>query len=200
MRRDLAILDVAQLVRERLGHDLNPRLRDVVGRVARRTGDPLLRAGVDDRRRRPLLDHRRGERVHPVDDAPEVDVDEPAPPGEVAEHPAPAADARVVHEQRDLAERLAGEVPQGFDGLEVADVDDAEAHVLLLGRRLRDPRVSGLERRGVGVRENDFHARPREALRRREADAAGGAGDHRDAAGLKSGMKGHLRGSFSSER
>ena len=46
-----AVRRVAQLVLERLGEDLHAGLGDVVGRVARRGGDALLRAGVDDEAR-----------------------------------------------------------------------------------------------------------------------------------------------------
>src|SRR5215468_1098828 len=49
-----------------------PGLGDVVGGVARRAGDPLLGAGVDDRGGRFLVDHRLGEGVDAVDDAPEI--------------------------------------------------------------------------------------------------------------------------------
>ena len=47
-----------------------PGLRDIVGRVAGRTGDALLRAGVDDRRVRSLRDHVGREGLHAVDRRP----------------------------------------------------------------------------------------------------------------------------------
>ena len=68
---------VAQLVRQRLGERLHPGLRHVVGRVARRRGDALLGAGVDDQPGPAGLaaagDHPRTEGLGAVDHAPEVD-------------------------------------------------------------------------------------------------------------------------------
>ena len=51
----------------------------IVGRIARRRGDALLRAGVDDHRPPPAGDHARREHLAPVNHAPQVDVDD-APP------------------------------------------------------------------------------------------------------------------------
>ena len=48
VRSHSATVDVAQRVRETLGQHLDPGLGDVVGGVARRAGDALLGAGVDD--------------------------------------------------------------------------------------------------------------------------------------------------------
>src|ERR1700730_5364768 len=79
VRSDLATLDVAQRMREALGQHLHPGLRDVVGGVAWRAGNPLLGAGVYDRARRLLVDHRLGEGVDAVDDAPEIDPEHALP-------------------------------------------------------------------------------------------------------------------------
>ena len=78
MGADATVLGVAQFVRQRLRHDLHARLGDIVGRISGRTGDALLGAGVDDRRRRPLADHLGRESLHPVHDAPEIDVEDAA--------------------------------------------------------------------------------------------------------------------------
>ena len=127
-----------------------------------------------------------------MDDAPQVDVDQPAPFGEVAEHASPAAHPGVVHQDGDLAEVLVGEVPQPLDVLGVADVDDASAHVAPVGGR-RDQRLGALERGRVRVGQHDLHAEAGEGFRGGEADAARRAGDHRDAAALECGMERHER-------
>ncbi len=63
---------VAELVFERLGERLHPRLGHVVRRIAWRGRDALLRSGVDDEAGAPALDHAgreapAGRRSHPRD-------------------------------------------------------------------------------------------------------------------------------------
>ena len=72
---------VAQLVLQAFGQHLDAGLGDIVGRVARRTGDALLGARIDDRARRALGDHRGGKGVDAVDHAPEIDAQYPFPIG-----------------------------------------------------------------------------------------------------------------------
>ena len=62
VRREPAAGDVAQLVLQRLGEHLHAGLGDVVGRIARRRGDALLGAGVDDEAGPAAVDHARGRR------------------------------------------------------------------------------------------------------------------------------------------
>ena len=65
---------------------------------------PADRRGVDDVARRPLLAHDREERVHPVDDAPEVDVDDPPPVVErLVAHQVERRDAGVVAQHVDAS-------------------------------------------------------------------------------------------------
>jgi hypothetical protein len=57
MRADLAAFGVAQLMLQSLGKHLHPRLRRIVGGIAGRRGDALLRAGIDDQPRLAMLEH-----------------------------------------------------------------------------------------------------------------------------------------------
>ena len=193
MRADMGAVDIAQFVGERLGHDLHAGLRHVVGRVARRAGDPLLRAGVDDRRGRALPDHLRREDIDAVDHAPEVRVDDPAPFLEIAEDARAAADPGVVHQERDLAEIGEGEVPQALDVDRLADVDDAEADVARMRREPRHPILGRFEHRGVGIGHHDLHAEAGELHCGGKTDAARRAGDDRDPTGAEGRVERHAK-------
>ena len=77
---------VAQLVLQRLGERLHAGLGDVVGGIARRRGDALLGAGVDDQPRPAALDHGGREHLAAMDDAPQIDAEQPLPVLRGAEH------------------------------------------------------------------------------------------------------------------
>src|SRR5437879_9882575 len=63
---------VSQLVLQRFGESLHTRLRNIVGGIAGRGGDALLRAGVDDETRAAALNHARRENLRTVNHAPEI--------------------------------------------------------------------------------------------------------------------------------
>src|SRR4051812_38717467 len=104
MRRHLAIRRVAQLMLKRFSERLHTGLGDVVGRIARRRGDALLRAGVDDQCWPAARNHIRREHLRAVDDAPQVHVDDPRPALMRAEDGASGLNTRVVHQHIGAAE------------------------------------------------------------------------------------------------
>ncbi len=193
MRGDRAAFDVAQFVGERLGDDFHSRLADVVGGIARRAGDPLFRTGVDDRAGRVLRDHRGGEDLHAMNDAPEVDVKDGAPARGVAKQAAAGPfDPCVVHQQGDLAKGLIGRILEALHILSPRDVGDDAANRPGARGMAGDLGDGGVERRGVDVGEPQLHAEPGEFYGGGKADAAGGAGDDGDAIFREGGVK-HVR-------
>ena len=128
-----------------------------------------------------------------MDDAPKIDVDDPAPFFEIADNAPAAIDARIVHQERDLAEIGEGQVPQALDVGGLADVDDAEADVAGMSRQPRNPVLGRLERLGVGVGHDDLHAESGELRRGGKAYAACRAGDHGDPAGAERGVERHAK-------
>ena len=103
--RDARALLVAQAVRQRLGQHLHAGLADIVGGVARRAGDALLGAGIDDRAGRLLRQHGRREGLHAVDDAPQVDVEHAPPALDVVPRTAAWRGAGIVHQHAPLRRR-----------------------------------------------------------------------------------------------
>ena len=116
--------------------------------------DPVLTIAAG----RALADHRGSENLHAVDDAPEVDVDDAPPFGPIAEQTAPAADSGVVHQERDIAERLVDGSLEALDVIEIADVDGEGSHVVRPRGGRAELRGGGLERFAVGVRHAHLHA------------------------------------------
>jgi hypothetical protein len=166
-----------------LGKGFQSRLGDVVGEIARRVGDPLLRAGIDDLARRPLRDHARQEEAHAVDDAPEVHVQRLVPIRERRRDAAADAGGGVVHQQPDLAEPAVDRVPECLEILGPCHVGGDGQHVLgSVGRELRDRLARGLKVVGRDVGQAHLHAQRGEPLRRRKPDPHGRAGDDGDAA------------------
>src|SRR4051794_41882064 len=97
MRGDAATRSVAQLMLERFRKSFHAGLGDVVGGIAGRGGDALLRAGVDDEPRPAPRDHVGREDARAVDEAPHVDADDALPVVGLPEHRAPGPDAPPVH-------------------------------------------------------------------------------------------------------
>ena len=81
---------------------------------------------------RPLLDHVGRESLHPVDHAPEVDVDDAPPAGRIAEQFAASAGPGVVHQHGDFTESVEDRGLQAPDVFEVADVDGEGSHMVRL--------------------------------------------------------------------
>ncbi|EZP50470.1 hypothetical protein BW41_03141 [Sphingomonas sp. RIT328] len=158
----------AQAVRQPLGQRLHPGLADIVGGIARRLGDPLFRSGGDDQPGRVARDHRRRERLHGVEHAHQIDVDDAAPDVAVGEDVAAIADAGIGHQHRDRPD------PRG-ERVHRRGVGDVDA----IGARSGDRRGGRVERVARPVEQRDPHALCGEGARRGEADAARRAGDDR---------------------
>jgi hypothetical protein len=188
MGGDAAALDGAQLVRRRLGQHFHPGLADVVGGVARRRGDALLGAGVDDGGVGALRDHGRREGLHAVDHAPEIDGEQPLPALVLLPRPAATAEARIVHEQRHFAEVAIGRFLQPLHLLQPADVGRHGARVRTAARELGGGAFECLPRQ---VRQTQLHAESSQPPGGSEADAAGGAGDDSRASRLQRRMIRH---------
>ena len=184
-------LDIAQFVRQRLRHHLHAGLRHIVGRVAGRTGDALLRAGVDDRRVRSLGDHVGREGLDPVDDAPEIDLDDAPPARRIAEQFPASPGPGVVHEERDLAEGVIGRGLQALHVVGMADVDGEGSDAVRARGRRADLGGRGLERRAIGVGHAHSHPERGEFDRRGKANAARRSGYDRDPVRRQCGMTGH---------
>mmetsp|Transcript_4747 Transcript_4747/g.19352 ORF Transcript_4747/g.19352 Transcript_4747/m.19352 type:complete len:352 (-) Transcript_4747:7-1062(-) len=154
----------AELVLEALGVRLEGGLADVVRQVARRHGDALLGARVDDE---PLLaarPHARHEGQTAVDGAERVDAQRRAIPRRRREGAAAAADAGVVDQH--VARARFGEDALGerLDRRVVGHVDDD-------GRRPRQLRRGGPHLGLVDVDEVGPHADGGELPRHRATDA-----------------------------
>ena len=117
----------------------------------------------------------------------EIHVDDAAPSFEIAEDARAALDFRIVHQERNLAEIGEGQVLEALDVRGLADVGDAETDIAGMGREPRHPILGHLERAGVGVGHDDFHAESGEPRRGGKTDAARRAGDDRDPAGAERG-------------
>ena len=186
MGRDPGAFGVPEFVLQRLGEGLHRRLRGVVGGIARRRGDPLLRAGVDDEPRPAPADHAGGEDLGAVDDPPEVHVEDPPPGVNRAEHRAAGLDAGVVHQHVGAAEAVGH---RAFERLDRRAVRHVGVEGQDLGRALGPHGRSRIvEKRAPDVDEDDAHAPAGEFLRRGEADARGASGDDGDGIGGKGGM------------
>src|SRR5262245_37064931 len=161
---------------EALGQYLYSGLCDVVGGVARRTGDALLGPRVDDSARRPLVDHRLGKGMDAVYDSPEIDAEHLLPALVMIPWPAARRGACVIHEYGDLPEFGVGAFFQAPNVLHSADID-----------RHLDDRSAGqlggclVERVLTQVGEAKLHPHGREPSRCSEADPAGATGDHGNA-------------------
>jgi hypothetical protein len=151
-----------------------------------RAGNPLLGARVDDRARRLLVDHRLGEGVNAVDDAPKVDREHSLPAIVVVEGAAAGRGAGVVHQHVDRTERGIGTV---FEAIYLIDLADIGRHGDELGAG--QLRCGPVERVLAQIGEHQFHADRREALGRGEADAARTAGDDGNTAFAQRGMLRH---------
>ena len=120
-------------------------------------------------RRPAVFDHPRDEGLDPVDDAPEVDAEQPFPLTEL-EFPrcARQLDAGVVAQEVDRAEALRGPPREHLDVLPLRHIGGDREHV----RGFADKRRRRLEPVRVDVGHHDAHPLFREPARQREPDAA----------------------------
>ena len=125
-----------------------------------------------------VRDHRRAERLDPVDDAVEVDAERPLPHVHVVgfEHRSATAHTRGVEEEVDIAELLPGLRRHGLHRVVVGSV----------GHDPDGPEANGLQTSDLGledplhdVGDDEIHALAAEPLGRGEADPTRPAGDHR---------------------
>jgi len=125
-----------------------------------------------------MRDHLARHPLQAEEDALAIDAHDAIPVlfGEIHDVGAPR-DAGVVHEDVDLAERVHGAAGHRVDALEVPDVG-AERQRLAPERA--DAVGGGLGGRLLEVDGDDMGAGVSQRQRRRAADAACGAGDHRD--------------------
>jgi len=130
-----------------------------------------------------LLQHRREERVHPVDDTEHVHIEAPPPVVEVVlpDRPLGArADAGVVAQQVDRAVSLERRVAELLDRLERSHVGDDAGHVAPVVAQLSS---GALDEIGDDVGDHGLHALGAEPFDERATDPLSGAGDDRDLAG-----------------
>ena len=181
MGRHLAARDVAQFVLQRFGENLHARLRQVVGRIARRRRDALLRSGVDDHRRSPAGDHAGRERLAAVNDAPQVDVDDAPPRLPVAKRSnCPARSRRCSSARRPGRTLRSPPVSSASTSASLLTSVGAASTALRAIRRSGGDfarRPGRAARPAVG--DDDIEPHRREPLRRRQADARSAAGDDR---------------------
>ena len=123
--------------------------------------------------------HVGQERPQAVDDAEQVDPDDPLEVAQrqLCDREAAAADSGVVAQQMDVAEhleRLGGErVHIGFEARVGRDGEHIDT-------RSRDLRCGLLQHGAFDVGEHESHAFRREAICQGAPDARGGPGDDRD--------------------
>jgi hypothetical protein len=105
-----------------------------------------------------------------------IDAQYPLPALVIVKRTAACRDAGIVHQHRDLAERVVGAVLQPPHILQPADIgrhrDNGCARQLFGG---------SVKHLLVQIGEANFHAQRREPLRSSEADPTGAAGDYRSA-------------------
>jgi hypothetical protein len=113
-----------------------------------------------------------------VHHAPEVDVDQLSPGVEILPRSARiVADAGIVHEERYLAEFFVGFVGEVREVGRLGYVAGDSEYLVGAAGSFCDRLSGGFERCARAVGEHDVHAPPGEALRCRQPDAAGAAGD-----------------------
>ncbi|ENN89628.1 hypothetical protein RHSP_37268 [Rhizobium freirei PRF 81] len=176
MGRYFRTFRIAQLMLQRFGKHFYAGLRDIVGGIAGRCGDALLRAGIDDDARFAMRNHAGSESARAVDDAKQVDAEDRVPSRLGAEDRGFRADAGIVHQHVYAAEALQDGALQRFQRLLAADIG-LDGHDILfasdrleIGGRLRQPVAAE-------VGNDDAHAERGEIFRSGKADAGCAAGD-----------------------
>ena len=181
---------VAQFVLQRLGKGFHARFRNIVGGIAGRRGDALLRAGIDDEARPPARDHAGREDLRAVNHAPEIDAENALPVFGRAEHLASGLNARIVHQHVRAAEPFAHRGFQPRDLIEVADIGD-RGHHARRALRCRCAQFCRSLRKLVrsDIGDTNPQAETREPHRRREANSGRPSGDDGDVIRSEGGMR-----------
>ena len=186
MRRDAAFGLLEQRVREAFGEALDAALAHVVRGIARRLGDALLRAGVDDEAR-PITRHHVGhEALDAMDHAEEIHAEHAPPPFRIREGVAAAAGPRVVHQHGDGPELGGHRARERVDGRGIGDVRDVRDDLARGGESFD----RGLQRLLVEIGQTNAQPGARQALGGGEADSAGAAGHDGDVALREGGVDG----------
>ena len=172
-----------------LGGGFDAGLADVVGRIAGRIGDALLGASVDDEGGCALIDHGLRERLHTVDDAPQVNVQDVLPLFECRPCAGFLAGTGVVHEHIDATEVGVGTRLERRDRGELRDIDDLGFDTLARASTHRARR--GFKARAVDIRHQHMHAEAGVAPRGGESDAIGGSCDDGNFVGREDLVMGH---------
>ncbi len=158
---------------QRLGERHDSELRHVVRGDVRCRLESCARGGVDDVALAGVSDEGK-EGLHAVDDAPEVDPQDPLPvlQRQLLEAARPD-DARVVVHDVDLSERVQRRLRQRLDVFPPADVRRQAEHVVPVALEPGDGR---LQRIALDVRQHHTHSLLREPGCGGQADSAGRAG------------------------
>ncbi len=164
---------------ELFGESDDSELRDGIGPTDGSADEPGNRSGVHYVGFFARGDHPRDEAADAVDDAPEVNIDDPSPviQREFPRSAGAAADARVVAEDVDSAEALVGGFGKGFDVLLFRDIGPAGEY---LDAPRRDGRFGHCERLGFDIADDDVDAGIGEALSHGEPKAARSSCDNSD--------------------
>ncbi len=179
MGRYLRAFGIAQFVLEGFGENLHACFRHIVGRIARRSCNALLGAGVDDEPGLAMCQHIRSEDPRAIDDAEEIDAEDAVPVCLSAEDRGFRTDAGVVHQHMDAAEALNDSL---FDRLQRRLVGNVRLdchHTLLAGNGFEFA-TSRCQPVAIEIGDDDAHTRLGKALCRRKADAGCATGDHRN--------------------
>ncbi len=192
MRRDLAPPGIAQLMRQRFRIGLHAGLRDIVGGIARRRGDALLGAGIDDQARTIPRDHVRSEGLTAVNDAPEIDAEQPLPIIAWAERRSRHLNAGIVHQHIAATEarlHIGGEPRHRAD---VTDIDRGRHHIVTSAARHAGD-LAGRVRQAIlaEIDNANTQAQPRKCRCCGKADARRTSRDDGNGTGGQSGV-GHI--------
>ena len=163
MSADAAAGRVSQFVLQRLGKSFHACLRHIVGGIAGRGSDALLRAGVDDEAWPPAPDHAGRENLRSMKHAPKIHAENALPVLQGVEHLAARLNARVVHQDIGAAESLSHGLFQYRDVFDPADVSGHGHDVGSAARRNRRyPGFGFGETVGAQIGDTDFHPKTSE--------------------------------------
>src|ERR1035437_2604284 len=167
-----------QLVLQRFRKSFHARLRHIVGGIAGRGRDALLRAGVDDEAGSAALDHARRENLRTVNHAPEVHAENALPVLQRAEHLAARLYAGIVHQDIGAAEPLSHGEFQSRHSCDATDVNRRDHDTGAAAWRCRRYLHFCLSETVAGqIGDTNLHAETSEPHRGGKADTGRATGD-----------------------
>ncbi len=187
MCRHRRVRPITQFVLQGFGKGLHAGFRNIVGWIARRRGDALLRAGIDDQSGLATGHHGWREGLRSVNNAPQIDIEHPLPVIAVKRGTATAADGGIVHQYIDILqgrgqpEHLLAVTYVGFDAVKPVS-GRLGFHAGLYGFH------RGAHTFFTLVDNIDHHAKGCEAFRGGQANAGSASGDQRRIAGFEGRM------------